>query len=225
MILLSSFLPIAISSWSNHDSLFVQAAAAIFVSLLLGGIAFFLIRFVRLASERRNYNLGFSGERLVGEELNKLMLDGCHVFHDLQTGEIGNLDHVVAGPDGVFVVETKTRRKKRVTPGQPDHKVVYDGHRLLFPDGPDEGKLAQTKWNAAWLEKFLTSATGELVKVKPVLTLPGWWVERKAWNGVAVLNQNEIRKHVLHSDGPSIPKAQLQRIVHQLDQKCRDLDF
>jgi hypothetical protein len=226
MVLLANLLPTAISGWpTGNASLLVQVPAAMLVSLVLGGIAFLLIRFLHLANERRNYSLGFSGERLVGEELNKLMLDGCHVFHDLPTGRVGNIDHIVVAPAGVFAIETKARRKGKTSPGEPDHKVIYDGHRLQFPDGADDAKLAQTKRNAAWLGKFLSAATGEAVAVKPVLTLPGWWVERKAWNGLAVLSHREIRKHVLHRDGPAIPKEQFQRIVHQLDQKCRDVDF
>ncbi len=152
------------------------------------------------------------------------MLIGRQLFHDLPTDRLGNIDHIVVAPAGVFAIEAKARRKGKASPGAPDHKVIYDGHRLQFPDGTDEEKLAQTKRNAVWLGKFLTTATGGPVTAKPVLTLPGWWVERKAWNGVAVLNQKEIRTHVLHLDGPALSEAQQRRIIHQLVQKRRDIE-
>jgi len=61
-----------------------------------------------LAQTRACYQLGFQGERYVAEELNQLMADGFHVFHDVPF-ENYNMDHVLVGPTGVFVVETRQR--------------------------------------------------------------------------------------------------------------------
>jgi hypothetical protein len=53
---------------------------------------------------------GARSEVAVGEELESLVRDGYTVLHDIsQTGE-GNIDHLVSGPSGVFLVETKHRR-------------------------------------------------------------------------------------------------------------------
>jgi hypothetical protein len=64
----------------------------------------------RYMSNRANYALGFYGERAVGEEINQLMLNGCHVFHDFPADPKWNIDHIIVAPSGVHVVETKTRR-------------------------------------------------------------------------------------------------------------------
>jgi hypothetical protein len=47
------------------------------------------------------------GEEAVGRLLAQLREDGFHSIHDIDTGH-GNIDHVVVGPTGVFVIETKT---------------------------------------------------------------------------------------------------------------------
>lgn len=58
----------------------------------------------------RNYLKGSEGEGKVEIELNKLPQD-YFVFHDLPTGR-GNIDHVIIGPTGVFIVETKNWKGK-----------------------------------------------------------------------------------------------------------------
>jgi hypothetical protein len=57
---------------------------------------------IYLIKRRREYRLGFAGERAVAEELNQLMLDGCRVFHDVPMEPYGNIDHVLIAPAGIF---------------------------------------------------------------------------------------------------------------------------
>jgi hypothetical protein len=53
------------------------------------------------------WSLGAHAESIVGYMLDKLRALGFEVVHDLrQLGE-GNVDHLVSGPSGVFIVETK----------------------------------------------------------------------------------------------------------------------
>jgi hypothetical protein len=49
---------------------------------------------------------GIRGEERVASILAQLESDGFEVLHDLDTGH-GNADHVLVGPTGVFVIETK----------------------------------------------------------------------------------------------------------------------
>lgn len=53
---------------------------------------------------------GWSAETTVGDELDTLRYDGYIVMHDFMFGGEGNIDHLVSGPNGVFMVETKFRR-------------------------------------------------------------------------------------------------------------------
>ena len=49
---------------------------------------------------------GIEGEERVGSLLDALQPEGFMVIHDLEIGH-GNADHVLVGPTGVFVIETK----------------------------------------------------------------------------------------------------------------------
>jgi Nuclease-related domain len=184
-------------------------------------------RILKLVKRRKNLRLGFSGERAVGEELNKLMLDGFQVFHDVPFDKY-NIDHVIVGPSGVFAVETKTRRKleleKPVT--GDEHRIVLYGGKVLFPSGHKEEKsLEQARWNARTLSKFLTSSTGEKVEVQPILTYPGWFVESGDSSDVGVLNPKMIRNFVVRNGPAVLSEQRIRQIVHQLDQKCRTVEF
>lgn len=173
---------------------------------------------VRLYARLRDFNLGYLGERVVGEELNQLMLDGFHVFHDIPFDEF-NIDHVIVGKQGVFAVETKTRRKPRDDDGTKQFSVTYDGRSLKWPMGEDQYGLQQTQDNARTLAAFLTSATGERVEVAGILAVPGWWVERTGRGPVNVLNEKEV-KHSFSSQR-KLDEDKIQRIIHQLTEKCR----
>jgi hypothetical protein len=182
--------------------------------------AFFGIRIYKTARSRANYRLGFEGERFVGEELGRLIAHKFEVYHDVPFDGF-NLDHVLVGPRGVFVVETKTRRKPVNGSGDKKYHVSFDGKFLKWPWGADNYGIEQAKNNAKTLSKWLNSATGENVWATPILALPGWMVDRKApTNGIYVLNPKEIYG-VCSTQAEKINAQQIHRICHQLDQKCR----
>ncbi|NLD37314.1 MAG: NERD domain-containing protein [Desulfatiglans sp.] len=171
--------------------------------------------------------LGYDGEVAVGQELNLLMLDGYHVFHDLVSDTITkyNIDHIVVGRSGVYAVETKTRSKSSDKKGNKSYTVVFDGASLIFPRYTDTSSLKQARINAIWLQKWLTSAVGEQVNVEAILTIPGWFVERKsAPRGVNVLSPKEIKTFLKNKKETPLSENMVQRIVHQLDRVCRDVE-
>lgn len=200
---------------------------AVTVVLLIGAgwFAFQVWRMVGLIQRRRNYRLGFAGERAVAEELNQLMLDGCRIFHDVPMEPYGNVDHVIVAPSGIYAVETKARRKRKAPPGKKDHEVMFDGNCLHFPETTETKVLQQATQQADRLRAFLSKAVGEAVPVRAILTFPGWFVTTRAKSEMKVLNPKNIRSAVLDSRLPVLPEQLRQRIVHQLDQKCRDVEF
>lgn len=58
-----------------------------------------------LERERLNFRKGATGEAVVGFVLDRFP-DSFHVIHDLTT-PFGNIDHVVVGPTGVYVIDAK----------------------------------------------------------------------------------------------------------------------
>ena len=169
--------------------------------------------------DRRAYQLGFQGERYVAEELNLLLADGFQVFHDVPFDKF-NIDHVLIGPRGVFVVETKTKRKP-IQDGKKKWTVKFDGKALLFPHFQGTEAVDQTIRNRDSLAKWLSSATGDRLRAHGILTIPGWFVETTTPSSeIQVLSPKWIRSAIL--DRPvQLDAAMIQRAKHQLEQKCR----
>jgi hypothetical protein len=188
---------------------------------------FFYIKLWKHLNERRSLRLGYDGEVAVGQELNLMMLEGHHVFHDLVAEKINkfNIDHIIVGSSGVYAVETKTRSKSRTKKKNESATVIYDGNCIRFPNYSDTDSLKQARLNAVYLQKWLTRSVGESVNVEPILTIPGWYVERKsAPSGVQVLNPREIKGFLESKKEKPLSDTIVRRIVHQLDQKCRDVE-
>jgi len=184
---------------------------------------FFSVQLYRLLHERSAYRLGLDAELAVGRELNHLMLDGFHVFHDFPE-EKNNIDHIVVGPSGVFAVETKGKSKPDKGRGSTDAKVVYDGQQLIFPDNnTNTDFISQAKKQAKSLSKWLSNAIGEPVTAKPVLALPGWFVERKKTDFTILYGYKEDYLKALKGK-EILSKRHIQRIIHQIEQKCRDVE-
>ncbi len=201
-------------------------AAAGAVGIALAGVPIYAVicwRMLRTIDRQRRYRLGLSGERAVGEELNQLMLEGCRVYHDVPNEPYGNVDHVLVAPSGVYAVETKTRRKKDAE-GSNAHKAFFDGKTLRFGDGSPETRcLEQARQQASRLGDWLSKAVGDPVQAQAVLSLPGWFVERGGRGEVIVVSGKNVRSLV---KGPArIDALQIRRISHQLEQRCRDVEF
>lgn len=107
----------------------------------------------RLEAEAKQWDKGAEGERRTAAVLSGLATRGYVVLDDLAIpGSRANIDHVVVGPRGVTVVETK----------------AYTG-QLRINDG--------TIWHGRFpLRKELAAAAFEAEKVRDVVTATGWTV-------------------------------------------------
>lgn len=177
-----------------------------------------------LLKQRANLYLGLDAELAVGQELNHLMAQGGRVFHDFPV-ENFNIDHVVVGPGGVFAVETKGRAKPDKGRGSVDATVVYDGQMLRFPDWHEKEPLDQAKRQSEWLQKWLSSSVGEPIRVRPALALPGWFIKRAKPGNVMLFNGKnpQFLARPQNAVGTISPEM-IQRIAHQLEQRCRDVE-
>jgi len=206
--------------------LLAELAAVAFVELIVTAlVAWWLILKIK---KQRNCFLGFRGERVVGEELNKLMLDGCLVFHDIPGDGDWNVDHAVVAPTGVFAIETKARRKGKCPKGKRDYEVIFDGKMLEYPHCKDSHGIDQVKANAKWLGRHLSNTLGEQIKAWPILTLPGWLVTNRVKPGdgqLWVLSHKQIRSAILDGRERVLDEKLMNRIAYQLEQRCRDVEF
>jgi hypothetical protein len=173
----------------------------------------------------RYARLGLIGEQAMAEYLAVLASKGCRLFHDVPVDR-ENIDHVVVGPPGVFAIETKFWSKRPGTFNEAKHEAVFDGNTIRFPWGKTDRPLNQARRNKRWLEKFLSESTGERVAVQPIVALPGWWVSVtvKTDSGVWVLSGKQVAGRIT-SEPPKFSPKTIQQIAHQLEQKCRDVEF
>lgn len=179
----------------------------------------------RLTARWRNSHVGLEAERMVGHELNLLMLDGCRVFHDLVDRRIGNLDHIIVAPHAVFVVETQTWNKDRPESGPAIDRAIFNGRELRFPRFTTNEPIVRAARNAKWLEKYISRNAGIQLPVHPIVTLPGWTVDRTGQGPVTVVNPKEIASVVVDRAATPIYEAQRQPIINLLDRKCRSTPF
>ena len=59
--------------------------------------------------------------------------------------------------------------------------------------------------------------------MQPVLALPGWFVERRGRGAVIVVSGRAVKTLVKGRN--VLDQAMVDRIAHQLDQRCRDVEF
>ena len=129
---------------------------------------------------------GARGEEWVAHEL-QFLPSVYEVFHAVevpvaQSTEFGgDCDHVVVGPSGIFVVETKNWNG-RVT--VENGMVLYDG------TSPSRPPLEQVKESARLVRQFLSAALQREVDVTPILCFAGNTLDGKTQGvgGVIVCN-------------------------------------
>jgi len=185
-----------------------------------------------LRNELRNCWLGFDGERYMAEKLTPLVGMGYRVFHDLEVdwlpGSRFNIDHIAVGSNGVFAIETKTRRKRNgeLPEGTEDYKMKVSGGLLHFPmEMPTDKPLKQAKMNAEVLARRLAGTSKLTVPVFPVVALPGWWVEEGNPGEVRVVSGRGIASRLPGFGQEGIlSEREIVRISDLLDRDCRNVD-
>jgi len=184
---------------------------------------YFAFKLARSLKQRNALRLGLDCEIAVGQELNRLMLLGHHVYHDFLADNF-NIDHIVVGPNGVFAVETKGRAKSEKNREADDVKVVFDGDVLKFPNWTERNYLPQARRQAEWLSNWLSNAVGERISVKPVLVITGWFVTLLKPCDVLLASGKNIHLVIPKQRVNTLTGEQITRVVHQLEQRCRNVE-
>ncbi len=205
-----------------------QILAQIILFILLAVVLYFAARWLmKILDERYEYRIGYFGNREVGEAVDTLRLKGFYVFHNVPASEaqpIFHLDHVIVSSNGVFAIQTKSRTRGTPRPGFAEHKIIFDGQKLVYPWGDDFQGLEFARDRAIWLESWLGQILGRQVPVQPILVFPGWWVEEHAINSVRVLNPKQIAAVVCRNT-PMLTEEQVELVARQLEARCRDVEF
>lgn len=194
--------------------------AWIYLAAAIACIAWMIRKLVKAGGRLDMLRAGFDAELAVGQELDQLMRAGAAVYHDFPA-EGFNIDHIVIAHQGIFAVETKGYTKPGDVSGKEGAKVIFDGKALKFPTWTTSEPIEQADRQAQWLSKWATSATGEPVLALPVVALPGWFVERTGRSIVRVYSGRALGTLLNSGSGQSVSPQALQRIAHQVEQRCR----
>jgi hypothetical protein len=126
--------------------------AGLAVAVLVG----WRLRF-RPSEQARAWQRGAHGERQTARLLDRLGRDGYVSFHDLALPDSpANLDHLVVGPSGVFVIDSKQWTGQ--VHQSADGLVWHDHYRL-------DRTLATIRWQAETLGRLLDIPVAPLVCV------------------------------------------------------------
>lgn len=149
---------------------------------------------------------GARGEEKVSGILESLP-ESYHVFNDFTVGR-NHIDHVVAGPGGVFAIETKFWNGK---------VTVEDGHVLVDGQLPDRSPLNQAIREATLVRNALVAA-GWNGLVTPVVAFASdsFDAHRANLKGTIIINSNELRSS-FDTDRVVIPPAELDRLVSLME--------
>jgi Nuclease-related domain len=121
----------------------------------------FVARVLRVHTEERAWRVGADGEEEVARRLRKLK-DGWHILHAVPIGtRDADIDHVVIGPGGIFTLNTKNHRGKR----------VWISQRTFLVNGQRTDYLRNSRHEATRAARLLSSAAGFEVAVEPVIVV------------------------------------------------------
>ncbi len=153
------------------------ADASMFIMLIgLTACVYALSLWVARRRLRSDFEKGYIAERQIGQALDKaITAKGCAIAHGV-TGVMksGDIDHIVATPRGVWIIETKYRR---------------------VPKGKFPGVLSRLRACRAEVEALLPSGTS----VRPCLVLAyeRGKVKPKRDGGIRVYNNDTFRSEFL----------------------------
>jgi hypothetical protein len=191
-------LVVGIFAWPL--GLAVPAAAVV-----AAGLAF-LLRF-RVSADTTAWRRGAKGEQRTARRLRRLGR-GWTVFHDLAIpGSRANADHLVIGPPGVFLIDSKHYRGRLTL--TPEGSLWYGYHPLA-------DVLATVRWEAAVLSQTLGAT------VTPMLCIHGAhlpWGELMV-EGIPVLAADQVTT-TLRALPPLLDEVQVTLLPEQARHQLR----
>ena len=191
----------------------VYTLAAVFFT---GALAY---KVWRTRAKVRRLRQGRDGEREVAEVLEQIVQSGSYAVHDVPVDGF-NLDHVLIGARGIYVIETKTWSKPK---GRGRVRIEFDGEQLFIAGKtPVRDPLVQCRAAVNWLREYLKQSTSKDLPVRGVVVFPGWWVERlpaARGSNLWVLNPKQLEawvgqeREVLDPSDVAMARLHLQQYV------------
>jgi hypothetical protein len=147
---------------------FAHSVLAFYVGFGCGAALALVVAFIDSPPQHvERWRRGAEGERRSVRALRRLLRRGWRIVNDLDTGR-GNIDHVLVGPAGVFVLETKNL--------SGDASVKHGVLRIRWREDPDDGyelpQVARTvRWRSRMVADHLEASGLGRISVQPAVVL------------------------------------------------------
>jgi len=160
-----------------------------------------------------NYHDGLTGENDIADILNGLPYE-FKIFRGLQFDKLGDVDFTVVGPTGIFTVDAKNFKARR---------VEFNGEELIF-DGRvrDKNVLKQATREALAIKELLTEKLKVSFFVEPVLVFSHYVRLHFGFNkqkGVYVIGSSFLINLLKNKGSKFLSSKQIEQVVNVLYEK------
>jgi hypothetical protein len=199
------------------------------VSLVLfGGTAvlwaYAVYRWRDAARRLRVLQWGGEAKSQVDRAVKQVCRNGQAVLHDI-VADGGTIDHLIAGPKGVFAVFTLLSTTPALIENQKGGPIVtYDGWMLRFPHGEDHQSIQKADQVTEQLSEWLSERLDIPLAARAILALPGWRIRRISAEGISVINPAQMASFFEHVKPRPLAEGTVRRIVALLEQHCARRD-
>lgn len=190
------------------------------VCLSVGFIPYGVNKLRRINAKIKRLRRVYAGVQAVALEINRLMLSGYHVYHDFPSGRF-HIDHVIIGPTGVFTVQSRIPSCFDRGNLRRGDTISAVGNALSLSQTTDTVSIQTTAFHASWLANWLLTATGEALRVQPLLTLPGWTIDCLDEQEVIVVEAAGIKGVVRTTSINPLTSGKIQRLCAEIETKYR----
>ena len=155
------------------------------LGLLVVAAGFSSYRLFRIAVARRKLAFIRDANIATGHALQKLTTNRNRVFHDVRC-QAGIIDNVIVGLQGIYAVSVISRKPTK------RNEVRLNGDVLTFAPGKDSISVARSGQKSAQLAREIGKVVGHEVKVRSVISVPGWEVDAQVSNDYLVVNERNL---------------------------------
>jgi uncharacterized membrane-anchored protein len=199
---------------TSYRILFFQTSSKIGI---LEGIGFvvsliLLIVFQYYQRKYRVYSSGRQGEKAVITALTSSLTDEyCLINGAYLKGRGGDIDHIVLGPNGVYVLETKNW----------SGKIICNGDQWLRPGKNVKANPSlQVKHNTQKVKKLIDSTTvfrGLHIWVEGIIVFTNTNADLNINSStVTILKLSQLSKYIKNQENSRLTKEQVQKIAKQI---------
>ncbi len=171
-------------------------------------------------SRLHSFLKGAKGEEQVARAL-AFLPASYHVYHGIGlthtlVGRAVDYDHVVVGPTGIFLIETKNW-SGRITVRDGD--ILYNGVK------PDRPPLEQVKQAATQLRRELRDAVHQQIEIQPVLCFASGQVRDgcSGAGGVIICTSHTLVDVLQENPDTPLPRGIREQVVYYLGKQFNEI--